>query len=827
MSKKIISLLLAVMLTVSMVAVAAVSVSAEEGADATYIVAGSEEVFGSNWGWTDENNLMTDEDGDGIYELVVPEAGPFVNAQFKIGVNGVDGTGSVGPNGDGTIGPDSKFNFQFNIDETCDLTITFNPATNEVTYSGEYISEYVFSVEELRAVGNGGNGWLNDVVWDPAADDNLMEEIEPGVYQIVMIDVEPTSSANLKFAADGSWGINWGAAVKGDLFGMDEPQALTFNGQDMLVVIGEGDDDENLYTVTLTVDLTNFNDATKEGAMVTITQEAQGDEPSTTEPTEATTEATEATTEATEATTEETTTAQGAPLTVNATSNFFSKAEAQYNAETNEVTVSYYLSSDKDILNFQIGTKEVESTVIDGITYDPEVLKVADSWTPKDTLPMTKPAGCVINLRGIAGSIKLNGSNLNLWEVDPETPFVQVKFEVLDLSGKGPVTTTIGCEVESMIIAEVNDNYEVDSATEEYVVRNKMMNEDVATKNNVTATTKLTPDSNYVVETTTEATEASTEATEVSTEATEASTEATEASTEATEVSTEATEESTTETPAGNVITANSNLFPTDTYNAEVGETVTVEYSLDAKVLQTQWMLMYDPEVLELVTASDFMPQLATGADYNTETAGVVEGSAANLALYNVTSDAPFVSAQFKKIAEGDTTVTLVVSVLETAELNADGTVNEDSQTYVVFNGQVSEDITTADNFNTEIKAATVEPGTTEVPTEAPTQAPTEAPTEAPTQAPTEAPTDAPTQAPTEAPTQAPSEVPTQPTTGAGAGSSTSDTPNSSSTSDTPNGSTSGNGTVQTGDASMAIIILSVLVAGTAVMFVLRKREMF
>ena len=47
MSKKIISLLLAVMLTVSMLTVAVVSVSAEEGAAATYIVAGSEEVFGS------------------------------------------------------------------------------------------------------------------------------------------------------------------------------------------------------------------------------------------------------------------------------------------------------------------------------------------------------------------------------------------------------------------------------------------------------------------------------------------------------------------------------------------------------------------------------------------------------------------------------------------------------------------------------------------------------------------------------------------------------------------------------------------------------------
>ena len=40
-------------------------------------------------------------------------------------------------------------------------------------------------------------------------------------------------------------------------------------------------------------------------------------------------------------------------LTVNATSNFFSSASAEYNEDTNQVTVSYYMNSRKNIENFQ------------------------------------------------------------------------------------------------------------------------------------------------------------------------------------------------------------------------------------------------------------------------------------------------------------------------------------------------------------------------------------------------------------------------------------------------------------------------------------------
>ena len=247
----------------------------------TYVVAGSEEVFGVKWDFNAEtasSNVMTEVDG--VYTLTIQDVPEFTNAQFKIGTNGIDGTDCIGKGADGSIStaPDA-FNFAFNVTAPCDVTITYNPATNEVTYTGEFVTEYVFTVDSIRVVGNGGSGYLNDVAWDPAADENLMEEIAPGVYQIVMVDVEYYPNAQLKFAADGTWGTNWG----GTFAGFDVETDAVYNAADN-IIFDIGEDDDNYYTVTVTLDLSGFDPATNSGAKFTISQEVQSDEPSTTEP---------------------------------------------------------------------------------------------------------------------------------------------------------------------------------------------------------------------------------------------------------------------------------------------------------------------------------------------------------------------------------------------------------------------------------------------------------------------------------------------------------------------------------------------------------------
>ena len=268
----------------------------------TYVVAGSEEVFGVKWDFNAEtasSNVMTEVDG--VYTLTIQDVPEFTNAQFKIGTNGIDGTDCIGKGADGAVStaPDA-FNFAFNVTAPCDVTITYNPATNEVTYTGEFVTEYVFTVDSIRVVGNGGSGYLNDVAWDPAADENLMEEIAPGVYQIVMVDVEYYPNAQLKFAADGSWGTNWG----GTFAGFDVETDAVYNAADN-ITFDIGEDDDNYYTVTVTLDLSGFDPATNSGAKFTISQEVQGDEPDPTEEVPTTTEEVPTTTEEVPTTTEE------------------------------------------------------------------------------------------------------------------------------------------------------------------------------------------------------------------------------------------------------------------------------------------------------------------------------------------------------------------------------------------------------------------------------------------------------------------------------------------------------------------------------------------
>ena len=57
-------------------------------------------------------------------------------------------------------------NVTFNVTDTCDVTVTFDPTTNYVTVSGDGV-EMVTSldVEKVIAVGNGDGNWLNGANW--------------------------------------------------------------------------------------------------------------------------------------------------------------------------------------------------------------------------------------------------------------------------------------------------------------------------------------------------------------------------------------------------------------------------------------------------------------------------------------------------------------------------------------------------------------------------------------------------------------------------------------------------------------------------------------
>ncbi len=325
-------------------------------------------------------------------------------------------------------------------------------------------------------------------------------------------------------------------------------------------------------------------------------------------------------------------------------------------------------------------------------------------------------------------------------------------------------------------------------------------------------------------------------------------------------------------------VNATSNYFPMASakYDASTNQ-VTVTYNMQSakNVLDTQWYISYDPSILSVAdvnTVKSVCPTMnGSGAYVNfknkVDGVGYVRFGASDLGLYNFSEKTPFATVVFdvkdiSKVAPVSTTVDLVVEVLRVSEVNPDTEMTDGSKEVILVDKEVVKkdpvaaavkvDLSTELTPSTYVEPTTAEPTTEEPTTVEPTTAepttvepttvepttvePTEAPTTVePATEPTtvEPATEATTatevtQATEE--TQESTEVTVAPTTSQDATSVTQPTTKkSSSTSDTPdtpnNNGNNTNGAVQTGEAPLAVVILSLLIGATCVMFVLRKKE--
>ncbi len=221
----------------------------------TYTVAGSAALCGSTWDGTDVTNLMT-QTGT-VYTKVYTDVALGEGYQIKIVRTNIDGTLDW-------IGDSTGNNITFNVTKVCDVTVTFNPDTNEITVTGDGVA-YVttLDVEAVYAVGQGVENWLNGVTWDPGAAVNKMTEVSENVYQITYSNLDPYPEYTFKFAANGSWADSWG----GTLAELGVATPADYNGQNIIVDTTAYD----LAEVTITLDLTNFDYTTKSGATFTVT----------------------------------------------------------------------------------------------------------------------------------------------------------------------------------------------------------------------------------------------------------------------------------------------------------------------------------------------------------------------------------------------------------------------------------------------------------------------------------------------------------------------------------------------------------------------------
>ena len=279
MFKKALSLLLSMMLVVTSLVVTVMSVSA---AGDTYFVSGCEELTGYKWATTEAtcgDNVMT-ANGDGNYEKVFTNVAVGNGYQFKVVKN--DGEEWIG------IGDGYEQNFTFNVKTACDVTVTFNPTTKEINVTGDGVDiPKDLVIDHVTAVGNGFGEWLHAKDWKLDADVNNLTETSEGskVYQITYENLDVYENYQFKFAANSSWADNWGLPESGGA-PLNEWFDLTYNGQDMIIDTDEAGYDDG-YDIVLTLDLSNFSYATKQGARckIDIVTGDKPTEPATEEPT--------------------------------------------------------------------------------------------------------------------------------------------------------------------------------------------------------------------------------------------------------------------------------------------------------------------------------------------------------------------------------------------------------------------------------------------------------------------------------------------------------------------------------------------------------------
>ena len=684
MFKKALSLVVSLMLMVTSLSFAAISVSA---ADTTYVVAGAEELCGVLWKGSPEEapaNVMTDN-GDGTYTKVFTNVQPASGLTLKVVENGADGSQNW-------IGDATGNNITFNVTAASDVTVKFDSSTKEITVTGDGVQFVTnLDIKSINAVGNGDPedaAWLNGAAWDPAA--NPMTEVSEKVYEITFKNVSKFDNYQVKFAANGGWTDSWGGAAENFTPESGVEFDAAYNGENLTVNVPY-----EFADVTLKLDLTNFDYATKAGAKATVTVSEVSTPAETTEI---------ATTEATTApATQATAAPEKAPLTVNATSNVFSTAKAEYNSETKQVTVCYYLGTNCDLVNLEWY-----------FTYDSNIFEVnnknnLDSTGKKLGIMPQITSSSVINT-SIPGKVNANSSDLGLYTIDAKVPFIKI---VLDVKGNPEnVETNVNLNVRVLTKGEMDFNtMRVDPDTMvSFVLEYKIVDPSYI----VSAETKLT-ESTFVP---------STESTEAP-ETTVPETTVPETTVPETTVEETTVPETTEEVPAGALtVNATSNLFPASS-NVVAGDeeyvTVTYYFESEKNVLNADFNLTYDPTMLAL---DSVMTPYTNGVVVNSATAGKVYGNMSSLELYNFNQKTPFVSVVFKKLGLGETDVNLTVDNLTLSLANAEGVTDEAQEEGLVRDGVLAE-TSTKYSVETEIQAGKVTPvvPTTAEPTTAPAPA--------------------------------------------------------------------------------------------------------
>lgn len=152
-------------------------------------------------------------------------------------------------------------NKTFDVDTACDVTITFNQDTKEVSVTGSGLAG-ALTVDSVHVAGNGvtGNSWVNGIAWSSDAAENQMTA-EAGVYTITYNAV-PAGEYQFKFTINGGWAHSLGLAGK---ITAGQATDLVYGADNIWLDVPATSD------VTISLDMTGFDAVAKTGAKATVT----------------------------------------------------------------------------------------------------------------------------------------------------------------------------------------------------------------------------------------------------------------------------------------------------------------------------------------------------------------------------------------------------------------------------------------------------------------------------------------------------------------------------------------------------------------------------
>ena len=226
-----------------------------------YTLAGTSNFLDTAWEPTPDDYVMT-KGGDGNYTITVKNVKAIDGAVYQVKVvQFVDGDPDKAI-WHGKDGGDA--NVDFGLSKDCDVTVTYNPNTKAITVTGAGVTEPSYKLDYVTAAGSGYGNFLNGVSWDPTEESNRLTMVSPDVYEITYEEVDANTDLQFKFAANGTWVLNWG--YTGDV-AFDTPTEAHFDGGNIIV---NYESESDYFDLTLRLDLTNWDADKRTGAKFTV-----------------------------------------------------------------------------------------------------------------------------------------------------------------------------------------------------------------------------------------------------------------------------------------------------------------------------------------------------------------------------------------------------------------------------------------------------------------------------------------------------------------------------------------------------------------------------